>query len=179
MQHGIRVSFNLSTNWSRLPLKEPEKCPALEPRSFLEQTLVSPLLPRAMASTPEYAERVISYGEVVEFRFVECGMMLGVELDCQGLAYAWCAAAVRAAASAPAPRLFWALQPPLASGRRLPFSPPADASAASPPPPLPSPPPPQVPAHPGTHTARPALPLAWAAQGRRGAACLLRRRARA
>jgi len=86
VQHGIRVSFNLAVHWSRLPLKEPDKAPHLEPRSILEHSLITPIAEGIRVA--ENAERLLTYGEVVELRFVECGMMMGVELDYEGLVFA-------------------------------------------------------------------------------------------
>ena len=63
------------------------KAPWLEPRSWLEHSLITPLA--QLRSLPEDPQRpLLTYGEVIELRFVECGMMLSVDLDYEGLAYA-------------------------------------------------------------------------------------------
>ena len=57
-----------------------------QPRSWLEHSLVTPIA-ESMYEL-ENCERVLTYGEVVQLRFVECGMMLGVELEYEGLVFA-------------------------------------------------------------------------------------------
>ena len=70
-----------------VPVQEPVKAPWLEPRSWLEHSLITPLA--QLRSLPEDPQRpLLTYGEVIELRFVECGMMLSVDLDYEGLAYA-------------------------------------------------------------------------------------------
>lgn len=88
VQHGIRVTFNLSTNWVRQPLTIPDWDDGRQPRSLLEHSLVAPIA-RGLLDDPEQRERVLNYGELVEIRFVQCGMMIGVHDDCEGLAFAW------------------------------------------------------------------------------------------
>ena len=53
-----------------MPLKEPDKAPHLEPRSMLEHSLIMPIAEGIRVA--ENAERLLTYGEVVELRFVEC-----------------------------------------------------------------------------------------------------------
>ena len=86
VQHGIRVTFNLSTHWARMPLIIPDWDDGRQPRSVLEHSLVAPIA-EGMQRNPN-RERVLIYGEVVEMRFVESGMMLGVHGDYEGLAFA-------------------------------------------------------------------------------------------
>ena len=90
VQHGIRVSFNLSTNWSRMPLQEPSYLPEEEPRSILEHSIIQPIAQSIFAERrdPNQERPMLRYGEVVELRFVGCGQMLGVELDYGMLGYA-------------------------------------------------------------------------------------------
>ena len=90
MQHGIRVTFNLSTNWARMPLQEPSYRPEDEPRSILEHSIISPIAQSIMAENNQNdtEKTILRYGEVIELRFVGCGQMLGVELDYSGLGYA-------------------------------------------------------------------------------------------
>ena len=53
----------------------------------MEHSLITPLA--QLRSLPEDPQRpLLTYGEVIELRFVECGMMLSVDLDYEGLAYA-------------------------------------------------------------------------------------------
>ena len=68
-------------------MQEPVNAPWLESRSWLEHSLITPLA--QLRSLPEDPQRpLLTYGEVIELRFVECGMMLSVDLDYEGLAYA-------------------------------------------------------------------------------------------
>jgi len=54
----------------------------------LTHSLVHPIATGMQSD--ENLEKVLTYGDVLEIRFTNCGMMLAAELDCHGLAYASC-----------------------------------------------------------------------------------------
>lgn len=83
VHHGIRVTFNLSTHWTRQPLTIPEWDDGKQPRTLLEHSLVAPI-----SEGTTHSERVLLYGDVLELRFVESGTMLGVHPEHKGLAIA-------------------------------------------------------------------------------------------
>ena len=88
VQHGIRVTFNLSTHWKEQPLVLPAwDLEGRHARAPLEHSIVRPIC-RSVMGDPSSKERVLTYGEVVELRFAHCGMMLGVEDGWGGLAFA-------------------------------------------------------------------------------------------
>ena len=72
VRHGLRITFNLATQWARPPLRARDG----EGRSLLEESIVSAVAEAAQLD--QAPRRVVRYGEPIELRFVACGMMMGV-----------------------------------------------------------------------------------------------------
>ena len=78
-RHGLRITFNLATQWLRPPLQMPtagggaRRVP-IAARSPLEESIVGAVA--EAASSEESTEAMIRYGRPIELRFVACGMVL-------------------------------------------------------------------------------------------------------